>query len=172
MTTDVVTTDLSVGLLWKASVSYHLSMHFWQKLWAQGRMRSDLPSMQIQHSSSSVNCFTLYGNTHNGSQSDLRQLPDFLTLRSKTWKDGNARLPTDTWNKHTHRTPNLPIHMLAWQESPDERVPDGRLAPSADSTSAAWLVMSRYSWMNWYRFMMRDASTIPFSLLIWQTTGQ
>lgn len=40
-------------------------------------------------------------------------------------------------------------------------------APPADSTSAAWLVMSWYSWMNWYRFMMRDASIVPVSLLIW-----
>lgn len=40
-------------------LSYHLSMHFWQKLCAQGRMRSAFPSMQIQHSSSSVSCFTL-----------------------------------------------------------------------------------------------------------------
>lgn len=44
--------------------SYHLSMHFWQKLCAQGRMRSAFPSMQIQHSSSSVSCFTLHEHTN------------------------------------------------------------------------------------------------------------
>lgn len=44
--------------------SHHLSMHFWQKLCAQGRMRSDFPSMQIQHSSSSVSCFTLHRHTN------------------------------------------------------------------------------------------------------------
>lgn len=61
----------------------------------------------------------------------------------------------------------LPIHMLAWQESVEGSWADGpSVAPSADRTSAAWLVTSWYSWMNWYRFMMRDASTIPFSLLI------
>lgn len=63
----------------------------------------------------------------------------------------------------------LPIHMLAWHESVEGSWADGSLvAPSADSTSAAWLVMSWYSWMNWYRFMMRDASIIPVSLLIWK----
>lgn len=63
----------------------------------------------------------------------------------------------------------LPIHMLAWQESVEGSWTDGSLlAPSADSTSAAWLEMSWYSWMNWYRFMMRDASIIPVSLLIWE----
>lgn len=64
---------------------------------------------------------------------------------------------------------NLPIHMLAWQESVEGSGADGpSVAPSAARTPAAWLVMSRYSWMNWYRFMMRDASTMPFSLLIWE----
>ena len=66
----------------------------------------------------------------------------------------------------------LPIHMLAWQDSAEESWPEGpSLAPPADSTSAAWLVMSRYSWMNWYKFMMREASTMPFSLLICQSMG-
>lgn len=63
----------------------------------------------------------------------------------------------------------LPIHMLAWQESVEGSMADGSLvALSADSTSAAWLVMSRYNWMNWYRFMMRNASIVPVSLLIWK----
>lgn len=60
----------------------------------------------------------------------------------------------------------LPIHMLAWQDSAEGSWAE--VAPSADSTSAAWLVMSRYSWVNWYRFMIRDASIMPVSLLIWQ----
>lgn len=46
--------------------------------------------------------------------------------------------------------------------------PGSPAAPPADSTSAAWLLMSWYSWMNWYRFMMRDASIVPVSLLIWR----
>ena len=38
----------------------------------------------------------------------------------------------------------LPIHMLAWQDSAEESWPGGpSLAPPADNTSAAWLVMSR-----------------------------
>lgn len=66
-------TEASAGssyrsLCWRVSShdrsTYHLSMHFWQKLWAQGRMRSAFPSMQIQHSSSSVSCFTLRGHTN------------------------------------------------------------------------------------------------------------
>lgn len=39
-------------------------MHFWQKLWAHGRIRSARPSMQMQHSSSSVSCLTLQKRKH------------------------------------------------------------------------------------------------------------
>lgn len=67
----------------------------------------------------------------------------------------------------------LPIHMLAWQESVEGSWADGpSVAPPADSTSAAWLVMSRYSWMNWYRFMMREASIMPFCLFIWEEVNR
>lgn len=66
---------------------------------------------------------------------------------------------------YSQRT-DLPIHMLAWQESVEGSWAD--VAPSAESTSAAWLVMSRYSCVNWYRFMIREASTTPSSLLIWK----
>lgn len=58
---DAIVTEIHLSFTPK---SCHLSMHFWQKLCAQGRMRSAFPSMQMQHSSSSVSCFTLHGHTN------------------------------------------------------------------------------------------------------------
>lgn len=80
--------------------SYHLSMHFWQKLWAQGRIRSAFPSMQMQHSSSSVSSFTLNGHTKETKGMGFKLFPQVdanasskdLILSQETLMSRNQRI--------------------------------------------------------------------------------